>query len=108
MEPITEALSITFLSTLSIAAMFLVMWGLMALLLKIHPSTEVSQEPETSEQADETSAMVAAAMVAIHLHKKNTDDELLNAGLPPVLVSAWQLGMRTRQMTQKSNFMTRK
>ncbi len=54
-------------------------------------------------QADDLMAQAAAAAVALALAEQSISTARPLSVPPAAPVSAWQLGMRTRQMTQKSN-----
>jgi len=77
------------------------LWALMSLLTRI--LTEREARPEVPDESREQKARAAAAAVAVAL----TEQAQNRVGYFPMpntaLVSAWQLGMRTRQMYQKGS-----
>ena len=77
------------------------LWGLMSLLTRFLSEREAS--PEIQDEARERKARAAAAAVAVAL----ADQAQSRVGHFPMpntaLVSAWQLGMRSRQMYQKGS-----
>ena len=106
MNPTDLAYLITLQAAALIGAAFLGLWGLIGLLslMRGHPpSTHALDVPD-----QEAMAIAASAAVALALASQTTADAESLAGKPPALVSAWQLGMRTRQMLQKSAQRNRK
>jgi sodium pump decarboxylase gamma subunit len=77
------------------------LWGLMSLMTRILAEREAS--PEVRNESHEKKAQAAAAAVAVALAEQ-TQSRIGHFPMPnTALVSAWQLGMRTRQMYQKGN-----
>ncbi len=118
-EP-TLSLLITLLGMGIVFGTILVLWGLMAALtglLADRPGGADSPEPDAgsryglekhsaySTSDDKSKAAALAVAVALAGQETSTARPL---PLPPTaLVSAWQLGMRTRQMTQKGERVNR-
>jgi hypothetical protein len=79
----------------------LLLWGMMSLMTRILAEKEA--RPEVPDESREQKARVAAAAVAVALVEQAQN----RVGYFPMpntaLVSAWQLGMRTRQMYQKGS-----
>ncbi len=85
----------------------LALWGLMAALTRFLADRETAADsPEAAPvslapTSDEDKARAAAIAVAIALAEQGLSTARPLATPPAALVSAWQLGMRTRQMYQK-------
>jgi Na+-transporting methylmalonyl-CoA/oxaloacetate decarboxylase gamma subunit len=79
----------------------LLLWGMMSLMTRILAEKEA--RPEVPDESREQKARAAAAAVAVALVEQAQN----RVGYFPMpntaLVSAWQLGMRTRQMYQKGS-----
>lgn len=104
METVTLALSITLRSALLIFAMFGLLWGMLKLLLASQTKERRTSQPtKIPQDNDPNLAIAAAAAVALECAKEHGHGMTQAQHKPPVLVSAWQLGMRTRQMYQKSH-----
>lgn len=79
----------------------ILLWGLMFLMTRILAERETGLD--VRDEAREQKARVAAAAVAVALAEQ-TQSRIGHFPMPnTALVSAWQLGMRTRQMYQKGN-----
>jgi len=77
------------------------LWGLMSLLTKFLGERVTS--PKVRDEAREKKARAAAAAVAVALAEQ-AQSRVGHFPMPnTALVSAWQLGMRTRQMHQKGS-----
>ncbi len=77
------------------------LWGLMSLLTRILAEKEAGIE--VPDKSREQKARAAAAAVAVALAEQ-AQSRIGHFPMPnTALVSAWQLGMRTRQMYQKGN-----
>jgi Na+-transporting methylmalonyl-CoA/oxaloacetate decarboxylase gamma subunit len=103
MSNLVLALEITILGMGLVFAALILLWWMMALLTSVtadQESVSASAEP-VSVVANEDKARVAAIAVAFAL----TQEELALAhplcDPPTAIVSAWQLGTRTRQLYQK-------
>ena len=104
METVNLALSITLRSAILIFAMFGLLWGMLKLLLARQQKEQNIEQPSKTPQKDDPNlAIAAAAAVAVEFSKNYGYANTKTQNKPPVLVSAWQLGMRTRQMYQKSH-----
>ena len=108
MNNILLALQITALGMGLVFAAILVLWGMMSLLTAITAEKERassgvdSSVPEAKADVEEhMRAQAAAVAVAIALSEQQTSSAHALATPPTTIVSAWQLGMRTRQMYQK-------
>jgi hypothetical protein len=109
MNSMLIALQITALGLGLVFGAILVLWGMMNLLTFItadkEPASRSVEIPPKSMPAalidDDLKAQAAAAAVAFALaeQKALTAHPLIEP--PTTIVSAWQLGMRTRQMYQK-------
>lgn len=79
----------------------ILLWGLMSLMTRILAERETGLD--VRDEAREQKARAAAAAVAVALAEQ-TQSRIGHFPMPnTALVSAWQLGMRTRQMYQKGN-----
>jgi Na+-transporting methylmalonyl-CoA/oxaloacetate decarboxylase gamma subunit len=101
---ITLALEITALGMglvfLAIVLLWLMMWALTALPFKENRES-ADAAPSQSTLEDEFPAQAAALAVAIALAEQSQSTARPLTQPPTALVSAWQLGMRTRQMYEK-------
>jgi Na+-transporting methylmalonyl-CoA/oxaloacetate decarboxylase gamma subunit len=104
------ALQITALGMGLVFAAILILWGLMSLLTFITAEREQAPAGERRPSgAAETAgilekdlrAQAAAVAVATALAQQKTSSAHPLELPPTAIVSAWQLGMRTRQMYQK-------
>ena len=110
MSNIVIALQITALGMGLVFAAIILLWGMMALL------TRVMAEKESLPEADEDfsltpdpspagrgelAAQAAAVAVALALAEQQVSHAHPFSIPPTAIVSAWQLGMRTRQLSQK-------
>lgn len=95
------SLSITLIGMGLVFAAILILWGLMSLLTRI--LTEREAGPPVPDETRERKARAAAAAVAAALAEQ-AQNRIGQFPMPnTALVSAWQLGMRTRQMYQKGS-----
>jgi sodium pump decarboxylase gamma subunit len=79
----------------------ILLWGLMSLMTRI--LTEREAGSEVPDEARDRKARAAAAAVAVALAEQ-AQSRIGHFPMPnTALVSAWQLGMRTRQMYQKGS-----
>ena len=86
----------------------ILLWGMMILLTAItadRSPTDPDLSPPVEE--DERKAQAAAVAVAIALAEQETSGAHPLPDPPTAFVSAWQLGMRTRQMYQKGDSIKR-
>jgi Na+-transporting methylmalonyl-CoA/oxaloacetate decarboxylase gamma subunit len=83
----------------------LALWGLMAALTRFladRPGAADSPGPApVTESEDRAKAVALAVAVAVALAEQGLSTARPLPVPPTALVSAWQLGMRTRQMSQK-------
>ena len=112
MNNLLIALQITALGMGLVFAAILVLWGMMNLLTFLTADKEPDVDPDASSKAaptgdDDLRARAAAVAVAIALAQQTSSAHCL-AEPPTAIVSAWQLGMRTRQMYQKGSSMRRR
>ncbi len=79
----------------------LLLWGLMFLMTRI--LAERKSSPEVQDEARAQKARAAAAAVAVALAEQ-AQNRIGHFPMPnTALISAWQLGMRSRQMYQKGS-----
>ena len=118
-EVLNQSLWITLLSMGLVFAALILLAGLMSLMTYLFRDKESalrlrstqdnasdSSEPVSASDADEA-AQAAAIAVAIALAQQGQSTARPLPAPPTALVSAWQLGMRTRQMTQKGEMRRR-
>lgn len=108
------ALQITALGMGLVFGAIILLWGMMSLLTWISAKNEpvsVPDEPTpgpmSTAMKDDFRAQAAAIAVAIALAEQQTAANVL-AEPHTTIVSAWQLGMRTRQMYQKGSSLRRR
>jgi Na+-transporting methylmalonyl-CoA/oxaloacetate decarboxylase gamma subunit len=101
------ALVITAIGMGLVFAAILLLWGLMALLVRLVKDPVEKDEEEagaskTETQSNENRRRAAAVAVAIALAQQADVTELREYPLPPTpLVSAWQAVMRTRMLNKR-------
>lgn len=104
------ALQITALGMGLVFAAIVLLWWMMALLTNIAADKDTSSRlngaaPVSSEHApvmeSDIRAQAAAVGVAMALAEQQAAHAHALSDPPTAIVSAWQLGMRTRQMYQK-------
>ena len=103
MNTLTLALQITALGMGLVFAAIVLIWWMMALLTSLTAEKEdpaVERTPAPSPEQDEK-AQAAAIGVAIAMAEHQLSQTHPLPAPPTSIVSAWQLGMRTRQLSQK-------
>jgi len=106
LENLLLALEITALGMglvfLAIILLWLLMWAMTALAFKATDENEPAApgSPEADSDLD-LKIQAAAVAVAIALAEQSQSGARPLSQPPTALVSAWQLGMRTRQMYEK-------
>jgi Na+-transporting methylmalonyl-CoA/oxaloacetate decarboxylase gamma subunit len=103
MSSMAIALQITLLGMGLVFAAIILLWWMMSLLTAItadKPSAPDSAKPASVMDGD-LKAQAAAAAVAIAFAEQETSRVHPLCEPPAALVSAWQLGMRTRQLYEK-------
>jgi Na+-transporting methylmalonyl-CoA/oxaloacetate decarboxylase gamma subunit len=88
----------------AIIMLWLMMWALTAIRFKAAgevPTVEVDPANSDGETSRDLKAAAAAAAVAIALAEQSQSIARPMTPSPTALISAWQLGMRTRQMYEK-------
>ena len=97
----TLSLLITLIGMGLVFGTILLLWGLMSLMTKLLAEREAG--PKVQDEAHKRKARAAAAAVAVALAEQ-AQSRVGHFPMPnTALVSAWQLGMRTRQMYQKGS-----
>jgi len=100
-DAITLSLYITLVGMSLVFGTILLLWGLMVLMTRLLAEREPG--PEIQDEARQRRARAAAAAVAVALAEQ-AQSRIGYFPMPnTALVSAWQLGMRTRQMIQKGS-----
>ena len=108
MNNLLLALEITLIGMGLVFAALILIWWMMALLTKFTAEKETSAgktalpAPESDEKAQAAAIGVAIAMAEHQLSQAHPLHEP-----PTAIVSAWQLGMRSRQLTQKGTPLVR-
>ena len=102
-ENMYNALLITVLGMGLVFAAILMLWGLMALLVRLAPERQPAEaESEAAASALDRKRQAAAAAVAIALAQHEAGDELHEFPLPPTaMVSAWQAVMRSKMLNKR-------
>ena len=105
MNTMLIAIQITALGMGLVFGAIILLWGMMILLTAVtadKPPASKSAEPAPVTDG-ELKAQAAAVAVAIALAEQQTSLAHPLSDPPTAFVSAWQLGMRTRQMYQKGD-----
>ena len=103
MNDISLALQITGVGMGLVFGAIIVLWLMMILLTALTADKEsASDSPEAdSVSSNELFAQAAAIGVAMAMAEQRLSSAHPLPEPPTAIVSAWQLGMRTRQMTEK-------
>jgi Na+-transporting methylmalonyl-CoA/oxaloacetate decarboxylase gamma subunit len=95
------SLQITLIGMGIVFGAILLIWGMISLLTRLLAEREASAEVQ--DESRERKAQAVAAAVAVALAEQ-AQSRIGHFPMPnTALVSAWQLGMRTRQMYQKGS-----
>lgn len=110
MNDLQAALQITLIGMGLVFGSILILWGLMYLLTLVtqERGMEGEAEPTTGinpelEGQDLLRSRAAAVAVALALAEQESSSAHPLPPPPTAIISAWQLGMRTRQMYQKGH-----
>jgi Na+-transporting methylmalonyl-CoA/oxaloacetate decarboxylase gamma subunit len=111
MNNLMVALQITALGMGLVFGAIILLWWMMNLLTVLTAEKEpesasaksVSGATATAIVDDELKAQAVAVAVAMAFAEQRDSIPHVLTEPPPAIVSAWQLGMRTRQMYQKGN-----
>jgi len=105
MNNLSISLQITAIGMGIVFGAILILWLTMVLLTALTADKKSAVDsPETeSTQEAETLAQAAAVGVAMVIAEQQLSSAHPLKDPPTTIISAWQLGMRTRQMTQKGN-----
>ena len=107
MTVLTQSLWITLLSMGIVFAALLLLAGLMSAMTRVFRDREdaltaLAPAPSPSVGGEQDGKMRAAAIaVAVALAEQEQSTARPITPPQPTIIGAWQLGMRTRQMTQK-------
>jgi Na+-transporting methylmalonyl-CoA/oxaloacetate decarboxylase gamma subunit len=103
MNDISLALQITAIGMGLVFGAILILWLMMILLTALTKDRKSTSDSAPAGSAKETErlARAAAVGVALAMAEQQLSSAHPLADPPTAIVSAWQLGMRTRQMTQK-------
>jgi Na+-transporting methylmalonyl-CoA/oxaloacetate decarboxylase gamma subunit len=112
-DAFTQSLQITAIGMGLVFAAIILLWWMMNLLTfitadKKAESDSSSETPSAVVIDGDLKAQAAAVAVAIALADQQASAAYLGTEPPPAIVSAWQLGMRTRQMYQKGGSIRRR
>ena len=100
-ENLFLSLQITLIGMGLVFGAIILLWGLMSLMTRIFTEREAGSE--VPDESRERKARAAAAAVAVALAEQ-AQSRIGHFPMPnTALISAWQLGMRTRQMYQKGS-----
>jgi Na+-transporting methylmalonyl-CoA/oxaloacetate decarboxylase gamma subunit len=109
MSAITLALQITLIGMGLVFGAILLLWLMMSLLTSV--TAEKESAPDSARPAPvidaDIKARAAAIAVALALAEGQTSTAHPLTDPPTALVSAWQLGMRTKQLYQKGEPLNR-
>ena len=115
MSDITTALWITALGMGLVFSAIILLWWMMALMTNVLAEKEAPADSDVSDSAGTDSvserdikARAAAIAVAVALADHELTHTHALADPPTAIVSAWQLGMRTRQLSEKGIPLVRK
>jgi Na+-transporting methylmalonyl-CoA/oxaloacetate decarboxylase gamma subunit len=103
MSDISLSLQITAIGMGIVFGAILILWLTMIFLTALTADTEASSDSPKADSVQETDLLSQAAAVGVAMaiaEQQLSSAHPLNDP-PTAIVSAWQLGMRTRQMTQK-------
>lgn len=104
MEQMTNALWITLLGMGLTFGAIVLFWGMMSLITAIPVKEEEPAQDDIPHHEDtDRKAKAAAVAVALALAEQEQQQVAYFPMPETAFVSAWQLGMRTRQMYQKGN-----
>ena len=105
MSNLSLSLQITAVGMGIVFGAILILWLTMILLTALTVDKEsASDSPETDPaQKAEVLAQAAAVGVAMAIAEQQLSSAHPLKDPPTTIISAWQLGMRTRQMSQKGN-----
>ncbi|NJC97732.1 MAG: hypothetical protein C3F07_20795 [Anaerolineales bacterium] len=103
MNDITLALQITAIGMGLVFGAILILWLMMILLTALTKDRKIASDLTGVGSVRETELLAKAAAIGVAM--AIAEQQLSSAhplkDPPTAIVSAWQLGMRTRQMTQK-------
>ena len=103
MSNISLSLQITAIGMGIVFGAILILWLTMILLTALTADKESTSDPPKADSVREIEILAQAAAVGVAMaiaEQQLSSAHPLNDP-PTAIVSAWQLGMRTRQMTQK-------
>jgi len=117
MSTISTAFQITALGMGLVFAAIILLWWMMAALTSLMADASSARNASESDAANvapvmgsdtqaQAKAQAAAVAVAIALAEQQTSHSVSTP--PTAVISAWQLGMRTRQLSQKGVPVARK
>lgn len=111
-ETLTQSLWITLLGTGLVFVALVLLAGLMSAMTRLFRERETALTPNPSPEGrgvrgEGNKARAAALGVAVALAEQSQSTARPLTSPQPTIIGAWQLGMRTRQMTQKGDMSRR-
>lgn len=100
MDTITQSLWITLVSMGLVFISLLLLAGAMSVMTRLFRDREAAIAPNSDHERGEKERAAAAAVASALAEQTQSTARPLSPP-EPALIGAWQLGMRTRQMTQK-------
>ena len=106
MNDLTLSLQITALGMGLVFGAILLLWLMMVILTALTEDKEPASDSAEIDSTSQTDSKLQVAMlaVAIAMAEQETSSAHPLEMPPTAIVSAWQLGMRTRQQSEKGNF----
>ena len=101
MNNLLLALLITVIGMGLVFAALILIWWMMALLTKFTAEKEAPASEKVASPVNDEKAQAAAIGVAIAMAEHQLSQAHPLHDPPTAIVSAWQLGMRSRQLSQK-------
>ena len=104
MTDLTLSLQITALSMGLVFGAILLLWLMMVVLTALTADKEPASDSAETDSTAQTDAKLQVALlaVAMAMAEQATSSAHPLEEPPTAIVSAWQLGMRTRQMSEKN------
>jgi Na+-transporting methylmalonyl-CoA/oxaloacetate decarboxylase gamma subunit len=110
MNDLSLSLEITALGMGLVFGAIILLWWMMALLTSVAAEKKSASDPAEAahDMKKNVKAQAAAAAVAMAMADHQTTHTHPLSIPPTAIVSAWQLGMRTRQLSEKGTPIVRK
>jgi Na+-transporting methylmalonyl-CoA/oxaloacetate decarboxylase gamma subunit len=106
MSEFNLSLQITALGMGLVFGAILLLWLMMVILTALTSDKENASDSAEADSATQTDSKLHVALLAVAMALADQDASSAHPleQPPTAIVSAWQLGMRTRQMSEKGNF----